>query len=224
MQNKSPIWIVIAVIIAVVLFFMNRNKQPDRENVAGEGDFSAEELKLLTPVRVKTSVYKKYSSVSLVDNKRNDGDSFFVDLGGEEAEYRLYFVDTPESRLHQYNGKRIGEQGEYFGGLTQDQTIQAGKDGKAMTMSLLKKNPFTIYSKGQPVTNRADETRVHGFIVVHLGGDDYYLHELLVLKGLVRIYTWGSELPDGTAWKEQKKNLFKIEDYARDNKHGAWGM
>jgi len=188
----------------------------------GAKHFTADDFKLLTPVRHTTGNYTELKGCSLKEVYNNDGDSFHVRHPKGETEFRLYFVDTPESRLHRYNGERIDQQGQYFGGLNRDQTIKIGKAGKALTKKLLGHGKFTVLTKCEKVTKRDDEKRMHAFVLVNLNGEDYYLHELLTVKGLVRIHTWGGELPDGTKWRDQKDNLFSIEKKVRAAKRGGW--
>ena len=63
-----------------------------------------------------------------------DGDSFRVRLPGDRLEtFRLYFVDTTESRS---SGTRSDEQAAYFG-LTRAQAIDLGRQAKIFTASAL---------------------------------------------------------------------------------------
>jgi endonuclease YncB( thermonuclease family) len=90
--------------------------------------------------------------------------------------FRLYFVDTTESRSR---GKRSDEQAAYFG-LTRAQAIELGRQAKIFTASALAQ-PFTIYTRWRKVFG---PTRYYA-IVVTPGGRD--LNELLVSSGLARI-------------------------------------
>jgi hypothetical protein len=51
------------------------------------------------------------------------------------ATFRLYFVDTTESRTR---GKRSDEQAAYFG-LTREGAVKLGKEAKAFTAAALQK-------------------------------------------------------------------------------------
>lgn len=55
----------------------------------------------------KTGRYEFHEGCRLVENRRNDGDSFMVRLpDGREALFRLYFADAPESAFRSYGGGR----------------------------------------------------------------------------------------------------------------------
>src|SRR3954447_19620246 len=92
-----------------------------------------------------------------------DGDSFRVRLpDGRLETFRLYFVDTTESRSR---GKRSDEQAAYFG-LTRDQAIELGKEAKAFTAAALAQ-PFTIQTRWRPVFG---PTRYYVFVHTSDGG------------------------------------------------------
>jgi endonuclease YncB( thermonuclease family) len=159
----------------------------------------------------------------LVEHRDNDGDSFhLMHDGGEEHEFRLYFVDAPEKRPHHLNGKRIEEQGRDLGGLTVDQTIGIGQRAKALTDELLKTRRFTVQTRWQPVF---DSGRFFAFVFIDEGGGrSEELSEKLVRAGLCRIYTQGANLPDGRHEKEFERHLRTLEREARARKQGAWGF
>ena len=83
----------------------------------------------------KAGSYDRLDSCSWIDHRNNDGDSFHVRHGDEQYEFRLHFVDAPESKVKHYrNGEnnltRIGHQGRYFGGLSVDDTTAVGSEAK----------------------------------------------------------------------------------------------
>ena len=183
----------------------------------------------LTPVKVKGNTYEVLENCSLVEHKHNDGHSFHIKHSKGQSEVRLYFADTAESAYKTYgggenNGERLDKQGKYFGGLDRDKTAKLGQMGKERTMSLIKGKKFKVITKWQKVTKRQTEKRIHAFIVLEKDNTEFYLHELLTQEGLVRLSTWGSDLPDGTSWKKQKEKLIAIENDAKKRKVGAWGM
>ena len=79
-----------------------------------------------------TGVYEIYRNCNLVEARNNDGDSFIVRLPtGKQAEFRLYFVDTPESAFKSYRGgetnhARIRQQAAEMGGITPEQAVEIG--------------------------------------------------------------------------------------------------
>jgi len=180
-------------------------------------------------VNAKGTGFEKIEKCKLVDHKWNDGDSFYVDNGSKKIHYRLYFVDTAESAYKEYrggdnNGARLDEQGDYFGGLNRNQTADLGIAAKKFVLAELEKKPFTIFTKNEPVTNRPDEERIHAYVIVKHNGQDVYLHELLVAKGLVRIKTRGAEIPGGRSFYDQRDFLRAMEKTAKKEKVGGWGM
>ncbi len=180
----------------------------------------------LSEVKFGSKEFDILKNSSLVNHRNNDGDSFHVKHGGKETEFRLYFVDTAESIYKTYkdgnnNGKRIREQGEYFGGLDMQVTTEMGKIAKSFVSDLLSKQNFTVVTKWEDVYT---PERKYCYVVVKWEGKEVYLHELLVAKGLVRIKTRGAALPDSTNFYDQKEKLKKMEQQAKTAKLGAWGM
>jgi endonuclease YncB( thermonuclease family) len=146
---------------------------------------------------------------------------------GKDVEFRLYFVDAPESRPKTYghgenNFKRIADQGAYFGGLTQQQTVKIGAEAKQFIRSLLSQKKFQVTTSWEPVYNSA---RRYAFVTVSWQGKPRYLHEILVSKGYARIHTLGRPLPDGkTSYYQQKSHLKQLEQTAKRQRQGAWGI
>ena len=74
--------------------------------------------------------FERYDGCVLVPDAWTDGDSFRVRLpDGRLETFRLYFVDTTESRSR---GERSDEQAAYFG-LTRAQAIDLGREAKIFT-------------------------------------------------------------------------------------------
>ena len=42
---------------------------------------------------------------------------------------------------HQYNGPRLAEQGQYFGGLTEAETVAVGEEARDFSLGLLRAAP-----------------------------------------------------------------------------------
>jgi endonuclease YncB( thermonuclease family) len=145
---------------------------------------------------------------------------------GRQAEFRLYFVDTPESAFKSYRGgesnhQRINEQAAHFNGITAEQAVEIGKQGKQFTLSLLASRPFDVYTRWDSPFH---DERFHAFIAVQQDGKTRWLEELLVERGLVRIHTKPADLPDGTPAATQKSRLHELERSAKRNQSGAWGL
>lgn len=168
--------------------------------------------------------YERLAGCTLITGRNSDGDSFHVRHGNDEYEFRLYFVDTPESKYKTYgrgenNGKRLREQGEYFGGLDQKQTTSVGMEGKKFTLKTLGDQPFTVYTTREGVYGNE---RFYCLVQIGEGENTKWLREMLVEKGLVRIHTKGADLPDGTPWHKERDRLKGIEKGAKKAKLGGW--
>lgn len=172
--------------------------------------------------------YEVVSGCVLVSSRSNDGDSFKVKTpAGEEIHVRLYYVDTPETKLVTYSdgntsAKRLGHQAEYFGGLSQQETLRIGQEAQSWTKKVLRASKtFELSTRREQVYKSG---RVYGLVKLQHNGEDRWLHELLVEQGIARIYTEGSDLPDGTKLNKQKQKLKKLERAAKAARKGAWGL
>jgi endonuclease YncB( thermonuclease family) len=155
--------------------------------------------------------FQRLDGCVLTPDKWTDGDSFRVRLpDGRLATFRLYFVDTTESRSR---GVRSDEQAAYFG-LTRTEAIELGQKAKAFTAGVLQK-PFTIQTRWRTVFG---PTRYYAIVLTAHGHD---LNELLVSAGLARIYgtehrcrmvaTRGHIWRTWPSWKRRRK-LHAAED------------
>ncbi len=224
-KPKNSWFTVLLVIAAVAIWAYNQSQTPtsvDRE--APRSRPSAEE-----PAKPpgKTGVYEIYRNCTLAEARNNDGDSFMVKLpDGKKAEFRFYFVDTPESAFKTYGGgdtnhPRIREQAADLGGITPEQAVEIGKKAKAFTLGLLAGRPFDIHTRWDSPFN---DNRFHAFVEVKQDGEPRWLHEILVEKGFARIHTKGAELPDGTSSAKHKVRLKELESAAKRTQTGAWGL
>ena len=158
--------------------------------------------------------FERFDGCVLKPDEWTDGDSFRVRLpDGRLETFRLYFVDTTESRSR---GKRSDEQAAYFG-LTRAQAIELGRQAKIFTANALAQ-PFTIYTRWRSVFG---PTRYYAIVVTPDGHD---LNELLVSAGLARIYGTRTPLPDGRDSREYLAHLHALENEAKAAKRGGWGM
>lgn len=180
----------------------------------------------LNIARVNGSAFTVLKNSRLVERKYgNDGDSFLVKHSEGETEFRLYFTDACESwfnkRYAEKSAERLREQGNYFGGLSQDDTVALGIAAKKYVTNLLSKKPFTVVTKWENVYG---PDRRYAFVIVELDGEKRYLHEILVAKGLGRIHTKPTTLPDNTSASRQRSFLKSLESKAKSAKLGAWGI
>ena len=231
-KKKSLGSIVFGLLVAAVVWFLKEKGILDENSNQGGGDGSAEihigDLSQVdfTPVQFSGSGWTHLKKCRFISGRNSDGDSFHVKHEEGETEFRLYFVDTPESQYKTYrggesNGQRIAEQGDYFGGLNQASTTTVGQAGKALVKKILSKNDFQVLTKWEDVYG---PDRQYCLVVVPWEGQQVYLHELLVASGLARIHTRGADLPKGRSYREQKSSLKTLESTARSKKIGAWGF
>ncbi|MGI8889238.1 MAG: thermonuclease family protein [Chthoniobacterales bacterium] len=136
-----------------------------------------------------------------------DGDSFLVRL----ETFRLYFVDTTESRSR---GQRSDDQAAYFD-MTRAEAVKLGQEAKAFTAAKLAR-PFTIQTRWRAGFG---PSRYYAFVYT-AGGDD--LAQLLVSNGLARIYGTRTPTPDGTDSKDYRVGLDQRETAAKAKKLGGW--
>lgn len=205
----KPWQLILLLIVAVIAWALQQRKAPP----AGKAGRDP------TP----TTGYEVISGCRWQDHRGNDGDSFQVRLpDGRVEQFRLYYVDAPESQFRSYAGgrtnrDRIHDQAQDLG-LTDEQAVEIGKRAKALTHDLLARGSFTLHTRwDDPFGDR----RYHAFVAPE-GGP--FLEETLVREGLVRIHTKPADLPDGTPVKERLKQLRELEKEAKRAKRGAWGM
>ncbi|MBK1828642.1 thermonuclease family protein [Haloferula rosea] len=156
-----------------------------------------------------------------IPHDRNDGDSFHVRFpDGREEQIRLFFVDAPESARRSYGGgrsnhERISYQAKAFG-IDDDAAVEVGRMAKKKVESWLGDGDFVVVTRWEdPFGDR----RFSALVELDSGE---WLHEKLVKEGLVRIYTKGTVMPDGTSIEEQEKHLRNLEKAARAHGVGGW--
>lgn len=141
-----------------------------------------------------------------------DGDSFRVRMpDGRLETFRLYFVDTTESRVH---STRSDEQAAYFG-ITRQAAVDLGAAAKMFTARALQR-PFTIQTRWRPVFG---PTRYYAMVTTSDGED---LASLLVASGFARIYGTRTPLPDGRDSRTYLARLAELEGRAKVNGIGGW--
>lgn len=161
-------------------------------------------------------VFEVMYEARLLDAPNNDGDSFKISYRGKVHELRLYFADCAEKRRHAYNGDRLREQGDYFGGLSEARTVALGQQAQAFAREWLQGRPFTVYTKWQGVYGSG---RHYAFVVFPDGED---LSAKLVREGLARIHTTGATLPDGRTAGKYEQELRGLEAEAQAARRGGW--
>ena len=220
-KKKSPVSVVLVLLVCAVLWYLQNGGE-----LSSEGESAVEPSPSGGEPAEKVGGYERFEGCRLVDYRNNDGDSFKVCFpNGEEHEMRLYFVDAPESAVKEYrdgnsNRKRISYQGKDLGGLSERETVAVGQEAKEWTKKVLKGKPFTVSTKWQEVFR---SERYFGFVEIGDAGEQRFLHELLVERGLARVYTEGAKLPSGTTKRAQEQRLKELERKARASRAGACG-
>lgn len=225
-MNRRPVaktsWFSVALVIAAVaLWALDQKRSADQPPKSKTSHVEK------SATRETAGNYEVHHNCTLVEARNNDGDSFLIRLpDGRKAEFRLYFVDTPESAFKRYAGgdsnhDRIRQQAAELGGITPEQAVEIGKKGKAFTLRLLGSGPFTIFTRWDSPFH---DDRFHAFVQITDGGRTRWLHEVLVERGLARIKTKPADLPDGTSVTRQIEKLREIERAAKRNRAGVWGL
>ncbi|NOZ64230.1 MAG: hypothetical protein GXO71_04755 [Caldiserica bacterium] len=142
---------------------------------------------------------QKFAGARLVNNLANDGDSFFVEVGGKIHYVRLYFVDCPEiSAETASDTRRVKEQARYFGLADPARVTYFGHKAKAFVADKLAR-PFTVYTAFANAMGRSAKKRIYAFIITAEGDD---LASLLVREGLARTRGIGRKTPEGIPREE----------------------
>ena len=153
---------------------------------------------------------------TLIENEANDGDSFHIRVNKRHYIFRLLWVDTPEAE-NRYPD-RVAEQAAYFG-IAPEQVMRVGKDAVRFSANFLKE-PFTVYTQFDDAMGASAKDR--DYAVIKSG--DTYLMEALVSNGLARIFGL-QELPeDGPSVSLMRMRLKGLENEAKKNRRGGWGM
>jgi endonuclease YncB( thermonuclease family) len=163
--------------------------------------------------------WQTLEGVTYKPQRWDDGDSFHVTTSdGKELILRLYFVDTCEEE--KVYADRIKDQAEYFGGLTDEQTKALGRAATEFTRKALEK-PFRLMTRWHKALGRSKQNRWYCVILTADGKD---LAEELVRNGLARIYGTRTVLWDGRTSKEYDARLAELEEEAKREKRGGWGV
>lgn len=230
-MKKSKIKTILTGLLIVVAIVLKLYEEwGENQSAPRDGSITPAEAGLFTdkfsPVETSGAGLELLSRCRLITGRNSDGDSFHVKHEKGETEFRLYFVDSPETKYKTYgggesNGKRLDQQAAYFGKLSRDQITKVGGEAKNFTKSLLLKGNFKVLTKWEDVVRPG---RSYSLVIVEWEGREVYLHELLVAQGLVRVHTDGCDLPQGRRYREQRKYLESWEKKVKAKRIGAWGM
>ena len=222
---KSISWsTLLLLLLSSALWFWNewqeaKSETVDRRSSSTESDdntaTAAEERGY--PVPITTAGYEAHKGCTWVDHRQNDGDSFRLKLpDGSIKQFRLYYVDAPESSFRTYKGgatnhERIHDQALDFG-VTDEEVVEIGKKAKERVEVLLKDQQVTVFTKWE---DPFGDERYSAFIRLPSG---QLLHERLTYEGLVRVHTKGADLPDGMPQSNHQRHLEGIESRVRQSK------
>ena len=143
-----------------------------------------------------------------------DGDSFYVECGGKNYQFRLYFVDCPETDNRFPD--RIRDQSQHFG-ITPDQSIKVGFKAKEFTKRMLHR-PFTVLTRWYNARGASSQERFYAVVLC----DGKNLAEELVAAGFARPFGMRANFPDGPRSKDFIANLKRLEGRAMRSRVGAW--
>jgi competence protein ComEA len=152
----------------------------------------------------------------LIVNPANDGDSFHVSSGDREYIFRLYLIDAPETEGTEPT--RLVQQAKYFE-ITVPQAIEVGEAAKAFTREKLSE-PFTVFTRMSDAMGRSRLERFYAFVQTKDGD----LGEQLVRNGLARNYGYKAVPPGFSSVQPERQKLQQVEDQARQEKIGGWGI
>ena len=152
----------------------------------------------------------------LIANPANDADSFHVSVGAKEYLFRLYFVDAPETDARA--PARLVEQAKYFA-ITVPQAIEVGQVAKEFTAQKLSE-PFTAFTHMSGAMGQSRLERFYAFVQTKEGD----LGEQLVRNGLARTYGFKTAPPGLKDSRAESAKLQQLEDQAKQEKIGAWGI
>ncbi len=156
-----------------------------------------------------------------VNGSHSDGDSVQVQYQGVEYIFRLYFVDTPETKSSAL--RRLESQAEYFGlpPRSSRRLMALGARASLFTREKLSK-PFVIHTCWQRVDPESSNPSIRAFVETTEGD----LAALLVSMGYaaIRRGTATAPHPDGRSAAQITAHLRNLEAIARSRQLGAWGL
>ncbi len=166
--------------------------------------------------REKSKEWIVLKNCRFIPNPANDGDSFHVSVSSKEYLFRLYFVDTPET--DEMTPTRLVQQAQYFS-ITVPQAIEVGRVAKEFTRQKLSA-PFTVFTHMSDAMGQSRLERFYAFVQTNEGD----LGEQLVRNGLARTYGFKAVPPGLNNSREESAKLKQLEDQARQERIGAWGI
>lgn len=158
----------------------------------------------------------------LVENQFNDGDSFVIQSavpyrGELQNRFRLYFVDTAETDANSdFKRERLKEQADYWGSDRPDFALQMGLRAEQSVKKWMR-GGFIVYTQGAYAPSLG-APRYYAMVRIQ----NRWLDDMLVEKGLARIYGSDTELPEGISADSHLKHLHNLERAARAEGINGW--
>lgn len=157
-------------------------------------------LTFCTVAQLQAGDLQRYQNVIYVPHTANDGDSFMVEIEGEQHMLRLYYIDCPETTVSAASDRRrVREQARYFGIESAQPVIEYGKKAAEFTKTTLSSKPFTVYTSFAKALGRSKKQRYYGMVELDNG---YDFAQVLVQKGFARSHGVKKARPDGTSGEE----------------------
>ena len=194
--------------LGLVLEYFRRRSRADRSR--------ARPSPRRSPKRASRPAQERFECLghcTLLEADGNDGDSFRVRHPDGVSRFRLYWVDTCETRAD--FPERVRHQARYFG-IPESRVPEFGERARSLTLSRLRRGAFEVYTRWEPVM---ESDRFHAFVRC----DGEWLCQTLVCEGLARIFTLPAPAPDGTSEAAFGARLRELEREARRERRGAWG-
>ena len=159
-----------------------------------------------------------FEECTLIEDPANDGDSFHVRFKEREYVARLYFVDCPETDTRYPD--RVKEQGDYFGGLSEKETLRVGKKAAEFTEKWLKGGTFTMHTRYEDAQGASSKKRYYMWIEK----DGKILAEDLARNGLARLHGMNTDPPGALTERQFEMRLKTLEKEAKEKREGGWSF
>ena len=173
---------------------------------------------LAAPASQAERDWTTFEDCTLIEDPANDGDSFHVRYKEREYIVRLYFVDCPETDTRYPD--RVKEQGDYFGGLSEKETLRVGKKATEFTEKWLKGGSFTMHTRYEDAQGASSKKRYY----VWIEKDDKILAEDLVRNGLARLHGMNTDPPGALTERQFEMRLRTIEKETKTKREGGWAF
>jgi endonuclease YncB( thermonuclease family) len=166
-----------------------------------------------------TAEFEVFPRPVFIDSRANEADTLRLQVRGEEHIFVLYFVDALEATMN--HPQIVAAQGRFFHNASDKTITDTGAEAAAYVSDLLKKHPFHVMTRWEPVANTG---RFYAIIIVETTpGRREYLADLLVRNGFARRGSITVDLPGGKpSIPEYLEHLKQLGLQAQNQKLGIW--